>query len=745
MNKFIRKNQKKFLAVFGVFLMISFAATTGSMSQRDRGDTAIGTLHDGKVTLTSGEFNTYLGEWQLLKRSYNQLALATVLGGVGSVDPTLVVKAMTDADAMDGVRRLVMMRQQSPEFYNYLARQAPPEQVAMANAAMGGSDTFGRLESNDTLFPILVKEAQALGVGVDADVVQGVLAARGITREGDPDLYETHQQALRSFLMVNNAADLSARVVKVSRPHRTNILASEHQRIALNLVEYPAKDFLDKVAPVTPDQLQKHFDKYKDVEATASPDGFGYKYPNRVKYEAVEIKKDEVKKAIGEVPLDQLYEYFLRNRGEFVASTQETFNITPGPTTRPMKFEEAKERILTKLTDQRVEELTGKIRDAVRNTMKADYDAFRAATGGRATAATTGATTAPAPASSLGVPYDSKDYLAKLRDKIQADFKVTITIEREEGLQTPQTLAESKLGKASFTAAESGLSFPQYMTMVLDPFLNDVQRKSLAGRVGGKPAAVWEPTPMFTNLTGDVLVARATVADPAHVPASLDEVKDKVAADVKQAGAYDLAKQAAQAAADAARSGNKWLGAVAVEQGKKVVTTGLFDAQSVMSGMPIAGYEFKGQSSRQFAQEAFKLLTLPARSGQATRPAATQATTRASAPATRPAAATAPTVAQLKDHPIGLIELKADGKVLLAEVDQIKPTWSKDTEALYYTGIGARNESDAGRLMRVLWMSHDHATKRVGYAPAEGREGKSREPEPEQRVPINPFTGTVIP
>ena len=39
-----------------------------------------------------------------------------------------------------------------------------------------------------------------------------------------------------------------------------------------------------------------------------------------------------------------------------------------------------KERITLKLTNERIDQLTSKIRDAVRDTMKADYAAFKSAT-----------------------------------------------------------------------------------------------------------------------------------------------------------------------------------------------------------------------------------------------------------------------------------------------------------------------------------------------------------------------------
>src|SRR2546430_2563690 len=195
--------------------------------------------------------------------------------------------------------------------------------------------------------------------------------------------------ARANLMMVNNAAARAARAVsKISRPGAQNLLASQRQEISVNLIEFAAKDYLDKVPAPTPQQLQEQFDKYKDKLAGEGAMSFGYEDPNRVQYDAIVIKKEEVKKAVGPVELEELYKYYLRNKNsrEFVtdkpASTrpEDQFTLDRGPTTRPMSFDEAKERITLKLTNQRVDEFTNKIRDGVRDIMKADYEAYKFAT-----------------------------------------------------------------------------------------------------------------------------------------------------------------------------------------------------------------------------------------------------------------------------------------------------------------------------------------------------------------------------
>jgi hypothetical protein len=776
MTKYIRKNQKKILAIFSVGLMVAFALPSMTSNSR-RTEATVGSIEGGKATLGAREYNAYRGQWLQLKTQFGPRAMCAVLGGVDRVDESYVIKALGDAQLSQRVEQLMQIVQQNPQLLQIFARQ-DPEAAVIANASMEGTPVYSQIESIDDLFPLLVKEAQLMGVGVNGDLIESILTARGLSHDADPELYESMQQSLRSLLMVNNAASRAANVMKVSQPELANLLATQRQQIAVSAIEFSAKDFLDKVPAPTPQQLQEQFDKFKNKEAGEGQMDFGYKYPNRVKYEVVQINRDEVKKGAGPVELEQIWEYYLRNKdnGEFIKDTgpstrpEDALALRPAPTTRPMTFDEAKEKIVPKLTEERVEQLSVKVRDAVRNTMKADYDAYRAAVG-EVKSPTTGPTTAmaaatqaAAPASSLGVPYNSYDYLKKLRDKIQADLKVTVTIEQQDAWQTPKTLEESPLGKAQFTV-NGRVPLAYYMSQILEPFLNEAQRKQVAGMRGdNKPATVWEPTPVFTDAKDDMLIARATAADAAHVPASVDEVKDKVASDVKTAAAFEKAKQAAQQALDAAK--DKWLVSVASDQGKNVISTGLFTAADAgRSATPVAVADLKGAALDSFVQGSFKLLALPPRSGEAPRPVTTQPTTKpaatqSSAAATKPAkttakattrptattkpvAATMPTtagatvVAAFKDHPVGLVEVPAAGKVMVAEVDQVKPMWTKDRQAMWDTGVAFQQRVAFEQMLRMAWFDYGHVVDRLKYVPEEKRDRKG--PTPQPLPPVSPF------
>jgi hypothetical protein len=752
MNRTLRKYGKQIMAVLGVLLMIAFALPSACSSNYRRGDTTLGTIRNGKETLTARDYNTYVREWSTLKQRFGPVVLSAVLGGGGQLGDDALVEILADPQAANMLQQFASMRQRNPSLYFQLL-QMQPGAANMAILEERGEQVYVQLDQNPEMFVLLAKEAADMGLGAHADVVESTLVRLGVSPEAAPDEYQALRQALRTLLSIDTAANVAASVVKVSQPQLINRLASQRQEIAVNLLEFAAKDFLDKVPAPTDEQLKAQFDKYKDVEADPTPApggknplGFGYKYPNRVKYDAVLIRKEDVRKGVPAIDDVEAREYFLRNKGQFTATTQPTTqdkqdSISPfvGPTTRQQTFAEVREKIVKTLTDQRADELESKVRDAVRNTMKADFDAYRAATAGGTTKAAGGAS-ATGPVSSLGVPYNSYDYLKKLRDKIQADFKVTLTIEQQDGWQTPTQLEESKLGKDGY-ATESRIALPRFLTSRVEAFVPEALRKELAQRGGeNKPLAIWEPGPIFRDVTDDAVIVRATAAEAAHVPAKLDEVKEKVAADVKLAAAYEAAQKAAQAALEAAKSG-KWLTAVAADQKKKVITTGLFGASAngMSTPLPVPGYDLKGPALTQFVQGAFKILAqAPRPGGTAPRAPSTRSTTQ---PTTAVAKAATTPVAAFKDHPIGLIDLPSEGKVIVAEVDQLKPTWTKDREAFFTARTALEARFEIEQALRQAWLQYDAVTSRLGYVPAEKRERKPAR----QNQPINPFTGQMTP
>jgi hypothetical protein len=135
----------------------------------------------------------------------------------------------------------------------------------------------------------------------------------------------------------------------------------------------------------------------------------------------------------------------------------------------------------------------------------------------------------------------------------------------------------------------------------------------------------------------------------------------------------------------------------------------------------------KGRAAQQFLVGAFKLLAEPPRQGSAARPATTRSTTATAAATTQPTG--------FKDHPIGLIELPAEGKVIVAEVDDLKARWTKEDQSFTDAFVTGQERMATELILRSQWFNYDNITQRTGFNPTEKREQKKR-----PAAPMNPFT-----
>lgn len=682
MFKFIRKNQKKVLAIFSVGLMVAFALPTATSQFRGGREGDYGTITVGgeKVKISGKEYTQLINEWKFLHQKLRNGPIQFLLGG---------------------------------------GRQ---------NMELGQGVAM-HIDQHPDVYVLLLKEAQAMNVSVSDDLVRSVLRQIDIDEEQNPQGYHEMYGPLKNLLMVVAAVERANDVYKVSQPVLDHTRATRLQEIAVDLIEFNARDFLNDVAEPTAQQIQAHFDKYKDTDREASATGFGYHFPNRVKFDAVTIRTEELRKAIKPVEVEEQMEYYLRNKNssELSTTTQPStsptdLSLSAGPTTRPMTFKEAQDKIKKTLTDQRMTELGGKVRDAVRNTIRADYDLWRAANEAKK----------PATQSSLGAAaYNSFAYLQALRDKIQKDFGVLLTIEDNGHWTDRRMLADSELGK--LTLGEERIPAAGFLTTRIDKFLTEEQAGSLRS---DRKASLWEPTPVFSNNEGRYAIARVTAADPAHTPAKLDDVKDQVVSDVKLSLAYEKAKQAAKAAVEAAEKG-RWLQTVAEDAKRKLISTGLFardvNPQLQQLGIvpPIPGYDVASNVRQAFVDGAFALLSEKARTGSSMRPATSQPTTRPAS--TQPVA--------LKDHPIGLIELPKVAKVLVGEVNLVKPSYTRDTQSMHDLRVMMSDRNAMEGFIRVNWFGEPNVKARTGFKPARA---ESEAPARKERKPLpldNPFVG----
>ncbi|MGH7213820.1 MAG: hypothetical protein ACREIT_03545 [Tepidisphaeraceae bacterium] len=695
MYNWMKKNQKRMLAIFAAGLMIVFILPAG-LTGRGGPDPVRATLGDGTK----------------LRHSDIQLA-----------------RAEWDALARTPIPRLGLP-------LSFLLASPQELQRAAMSMQFGGQVqkpyVLQQLDENPDLFLILSEEAKRMHVTIPPeDLDQAVAQLVQLPANTPADRHDLYRGAIERLLQVRGAFARAASNIKVSEPMREHAAARFTQQLKLNLVEIPAGKYAAKVLSPTTQQAQAQFDNFADltghadgdhaghdhgpVDADKNPFGFGYKYPDRVKLQYIMVPREQARDAARKARTDydwkvEAYKQYMQNPYRYPstaptiapASTQEALSLDvlptpaatrPAPTTRP--FDEVREEIVTKLVNEQAEKLQAQAVAKLVATMGADYAGAVAKAGDAAAASTQPVASA---LSSLGVPYGSFEYLQKLRDSIQKEFGVLPTIESFGQFMASKDLGNlPRIGRAS----AGSVYFPTYAVEDAESFLTDDEKK----RAGANALSLLEPSQMLKDFEGNAYVFRLTDAQPSHKPGSLAEVATTVDADVKLAQAYALAKADARKLFEAARASNS-LGAAATSHGHAVVRTGAIGSGRTYE---IPGYPLPPEAIDSFIRQAFDLLR-GAKSAD--------------------------------DHPIGLIELPEQGKVIVAELAALESSldgaepYTVDLEL--NQGLSMRDEL----LLQQQWFNFTNAQARLNYRP-EDTEAEPSQPSPnpaDQQQPLgNPF------
>lgn len=525
MYKFIQKNQKKFLAVFAVGLMVVFILPplTG---QTDPAQAVAFRLGDEKVTVT--EARRAAEDWEAMTRGLELQGIHFVL---------------------DGMQRRV------------------PEELVLG------------IERDKVLFLLLQKEAQRLGLRVSQDEVNQYAP------QGGPDA-PSIRRGIEGLLLVRALIDRVGDGVKPSEPRLTRELARNLQRVKLDLVHYSTDDFAQDLPARTAEQLQKQFDGHKGTLAgeptDVNPFGFGYMVPKQVKLLYVTVPHDEVTKVVKAKKSDfdwkvEAMLHYRRNPSKYPvtqeaetqpsetqpsetqpsetqpsetqpADTQppssqpSTAPAATRPTTRP--FEEVQEQIVEEMARPEVDRKADEIAAMVADRMRADFEARQRKSAG------------------ASEDFGSLAHLQRIKADVQKKHGVEIAVAE---INEPKGVEGLRELKGIGTSSAGSQTFPEYVMEWAEPFVAKDKKES------ADVLSIGEPSKRFRDFDGNVYVFQLRGATAAHPPADLAAVKDKVEADLRTKLAFEAALAAATKLEAAARP--EGLEAAAKSAGKDVFTT----------------------------------------------------------------------------------------------------------------------------------------------------------------------------
>jgi hypothetical protein len=292
-----------------------------------------------------------------------------------------------------------------------------------------------------------------------------------------------------------------------AEPELRREFARMDERVKVRLEVLRAADYLSEVKEVPEKDLQEQFQKYKKSLPGEGPDGYGYRIPDRVAVEylvaGAAAFEDAVKAKVTDAEIKDYYES--RKDAEFVVKDEKP---------AAEKKEEAK-------PPEKKYRPLDEVREEIRKTLVRNAAAAMAAELLHANAAEIRA---------LKTPPDLRIWADGTRVRFEAikDFKTAAQLEEIKGFGS--AMRGSNNERLASTAVQ------------------------VAGLVPANKArlAVNEIGDVYTDADGNAYVCRATAIEPNHEASGLNEVRDRVLADVRQAKAFDLAREKGKALMDEA-------------------------------------------------------------------------------------------------------------------------------------------------------------------------------------------------
>lgn len=676
MSEGLRKNKKRIIAVLVIILMVVFIIDIGV--QRGGGDPSanevIGYVGADETRITNGEYRQAVAEWDLLSQ-----------GMMAQFTPRFLAEILLNHLPVQG--------------QDFLAQFIAMQAMQSVEALTYGIDA--------RTYMLLVKEAERLGIETNRDRREGVLGNLAELPTPDPELRD---RAVLNWLNVLEVFYRMTSAVKVSPAHALHEVAEQQQQVSLQVVPFSAADFKEQVPEPTAEQLQAHFQKYRDVDAEANEFGVGYRFPNRVKVEYIKIPKDAIAKTITD---EDIYKYWKDNQSQFQRppDTQPATTMPEGPlgpaatmpatapatavastqpTTRP--WTEVKDQIRDILANQRAVAMT----TTVNQMLRADWPNFREAV----RAGGPGAATRPSTVqTSLGVPYNSYPYLQELQKRVQKQKEsrgVLPELFWDDNFLTRRELEQLPgIGKARVRTPDGRpIPFAQYAIENAEPFLSAAQIRQ-AQDLQAQTFALYQPSPpFFEEATGNYYIFRLTGADPAHPAESLAIVESRVREDWKSLQAYELAKQAARKLLEDAKA----QGLENAAGDRKIITTGRFSADPSAQSVP--NYTLSPQATRRLIMGGFDLLSQRVKTKEV--------------------------------HPIGVIDLPRAFTSVVARVAEATPATRDQFFAIRVQQTQQTQEFQRIQQLMMKWFDAEAVAQRVNFKATEFA------PEPTRRRPAAP-------
>lgn len=521
MMKFFRKYNKALLAVFMSLLLVVWLLgdiIMGGSGQQNVDSTPRGTLYGRDVSLND------------MTNSFNE---ANILQWVGVPWEGRIGRDGRGGLVMMGLwaSALKSVVGEDPNLMQMYFRQVRSEPLTV--------DDWYMLDA----------EARASGVVVPDEAVERFKAENGISGEVIAAVRNQHgvsvaaiNRALQSYVRILEVIDLASKSLKPSEADIRDFVRQTQEKVRIAAVMVDPEKLVDTNYQPSDAEIQEQFDKYKDKDPVpGSNDEFGYRLPERSQIEYLRLDVAAMA-ARQQLPGDdELYAYWEGHKNEFMKPTSRP---TTGPAaTQPQRdepfntFSEARQKVVDKIRDERARaEVLRLAREAIGRLNRPWESA--------PTTQPSGYREAPESEKAPDL-YDRQ--AASFESRYPSVFTVTkLGLMTEEALSTQPGLSEAMASRGGMGAVS--LARAAFLVAGLEAKRADDPEHARFYRNVYETCA--EP---FLDAQGNAFILRTTSVEPKRPPASWQDAREQLVADLRKVRAANEAEQRAKALAEKAQ------------------------------------------------------------------------------------------------------------------------------------------------------------------------------------------------
>jgi hypothetical protein len=355
--KWLRKNNKKLMAVVVIVLMVAFIG--GSSFQylfRGSGGVKEAVAYFGRNQKISHQDLRAADQEVEIVSALGADSVARAQGMAGLLLSELVFRQNGNAAALDMARQAIQKNryrisdQQLSEMSNTHGVPGPMFWILLCNEAQQA----GIHVSNEQVGKLLEQIIPQVFEGrTYAQIVPGMM-----NRFGVPE--DTIVGTFGKFIAVLQYAQVVSSVENITTSQIKHLASNESESLTAEMIQLKASYFVNKGETPSEEAVKQQFERYKDnvpgQVSESNPYGFGYRLPDRIQFDYLALKLSDVAAVAKPPTQEEAEQYYQQNRDrQFTQRTPSDPNDPNSPAVAKVKtYAEVSQTIMDQLRHQRI-------------------------------------------------------------------------------------------------------------------------------------------------------------------------------------------------------------------------------------------------------------------------------------------------------------------------------------------------------------------------------------------------------